>query len=316
MGPLTQTLASLLAQKLAKDAVGKLSDMSKFTPMNIRPVYPTAAFAQMQQTLGNVTQQRLAPKDDRPPGNSQWMRSLINFFANGNRGSSGPQPPPRQPDGVGAPPIQRDGLRAGTMAGGSRNDGDGQSFIGQRVKTLGAAVVSRSAGMGAGMMAGGAMRLAAAGGAAGLLAAALVTATIAAKRLGEAQAEGLKYLRAYNGQIAGAYARLSRGDLMRTRRQAAATAGSTTALVSAVNEMRDAWAPLENVATGIKNQIGIGGAMIATFAGKLLSFVAVIAERLRIISDDQKGLKAPPWQDTLNTLAAEYRKRNTPKGKR
>lgn len=149
--------------------------------------------------------------------------------------------------------------------------------------------------------------------AAGLLAGVFATVAVGAKRLGEAQADGLKHLRAYNGQIAAAYARMSRSDILRTRQQSTATAGSTSAVVDAVSEMRDAWAPVENVVTNIKNNIGTAGAKLFKQIGDGVSALIAIGEKVGIIAKAVDKPKAGVWQQSINDLAAQYRDRNTPK---
>ncbi len=235
-----------------------------------------------------------------------------------------PKAPPRQPDGLAPPRKQPEsgGMLGRTVrhvvnfAGGlmgrlPADEPSEQAPRSQPQQSPRAAAI-RSSGSGLGTAALGlAMKHPVA--AAGLLAGVFASVAVGAKRLGEAQAEGLKHLRAYNGQIAAAYARMSRSDVLRTRQQAAATAGSTSAVVDAVAEMRDAWAPVENVVTNIKNNIGTAGAKLFEQIGTGLSALIAIGEKVGIIAKAVDKPKAGPWQQSINDLAAQYRDRNAPK---
>ncbi len=328
---ITSTLAGMLAGSLAKKAVAKF-DMSKFTPMNIRPVHPTVgAHSNPASDLGTILRQRLA-KDERPSGgNPQWVRTLISFMAGGNRSPNHPQAPPRQSDGVGSPPIQRDGLRSSVRSfsplataagmfnrqnqseGGQGGQSPGGS--GLRMPNMGAIMATRLGGVGAGA----GMAAAATVGAAGLLAGVFLKVAHSAKQMGEAQIESLKHLRMYNGEISAAYGREKVGEHKRNRQKAETVGGSQSALVDAIGEMKDSWAPFENTVDNIQNKIGIVGAKVWGAIGTGLSFLAKIAEKAADTADntkDQKDKLAPAWQQTINDLAKMHRQRNTPKGKR
>jgi hypothetical protein len=145
----------------------------------------------------------------------------------------------------------------------------------------------------------------------GLLAGTFVSLVGISKKLADSQVEQLRHLKAFNGAIASSYGRLTRGELLRTRQQAAATSGSTTALVDAVNEMRDAWQPVQNIATNLMNTVGLGAVKLFTLLGKGLAVIEAIGRRLKIIAETPPPT-AGPWQSTLNDLAKRYRDRNAP----
>lgn len=119
----------------------------------------------------------------------------------------------------------------------------------------------------------------------------------------------------FNGQVAHAYAVLKRGDILRERASATATAGSTAGLVHAVNQMNDEIRPLKDIATNILNVVGIKLAQIVTTTIAAVKWIPGIAQAVDAIEKDANDLAAAkkrersaPWMALLSDL-------NTAKGK-
>jgi hypothetical protein len=149
----------------------------------------------------------------------------------------------------------------------------------------------------------------------GGLAAVFAALVITGKKLAEAQVEGLRHLQGFNGQIAAAYGRLAIGELTRTRQKAAATGGSTSAVVDAVNEMKDAWQPIDNKLTMLWNKLATVGARVFTLALKGLGYLAFLADKVGFLAEeDKKKQKFGPWQDTFIEQAKFYRDKHRPRG--
>ncbi|MDE2104189.1 MAG: hypothetical protein KGL39_43535, partial [Patescibacteria group bacterium] len=72
---------------------------------------------------------------------------------------------------------------------------------------------------------------------------ALLTIPPAMKKFSESMLASQEYLRKFNGQIAVAFAKLQQGDIRRAQASGAATAGTTTALAEAINDMRNELRP-------------------------------------------------------------------------
>jgi len=148
-----------------------------------------------------------------------------------------------------------------------------------------------------------------AGAAAGLIAV-FVAIEFAGLKLAEAQVESQRYLVAFNGQIAAAYAKLEQGDLMRNLRTGAGTAASTESLVSAVNDMRDAWQPAGDAMTNLKNNIAVPFVKIATGIG---IGVAKLIELYDFITMQGPAVQVRgPWEDLIVRRSAEFRKNFRP----
>ncbi len=315
MPPIAALLSRLLASRLGSAAVKAASSLRGMGGL-AKPVSKESVDVArtMAEAYGSRTEQQSPRKQPESGGLlGRTVRHVVNFAGglmgklSGEDVPQGPKAAPRQSPRAAAIRTSFGDILAGrtTLASATQQQKDRQDREQQEQSGTGSS--------------GGGLARAALGlamkhpvAAAGLLAGVFGSLAVGAKRLGEAQAEGLKHLRAYNGQIAAAYARMTRSDILRTRQQAAATAGSTSALVDAVAEMRDAWAPVENVVTNIKNTIGFAGAKLFKVLGNGVSTLVAIAEKVGIIAKAADQPKGGPWQSTLNDLAKQYRDRNAP----
>lgn len=134
------------------------------------------------------------------------------------------------------------------------------------------------------------------------------------KRLAEGQLESLRYLTRFNGAIAVAYARLGRGDILRSRASGLATQGTTGALVSAMNEMRDTWRPIKDLGTNILNVVGTFAVKIVTMLGKPLEAMVRFFDWFMGTQKPQRQLL--PWEQAILDLAKEHRASNVPRAGR
>lgn len=137
----------------------------------------------------------------------------------------------------------------------------------------------------------------------------------AGKRLADAQLEHQKRLTAFNAQIAVAYARLNRGDLLRNRSAGNATAGTTEMLANAINDFRDTVQPFKNIGNNIVNVVGTG-------VYKLLNGIMFLLGPIKTIADwcDKANIfkgerKRGPWEEFFINGAAENQRRHAPKKK-
>jgi hypothetical protein len=130
--------------------------------------------------------------------------------------------------------------------------------------------------------------------------------TVVGKKLADAQLEHQKQYAKFNGTIAVAYAKLQKGDIVRSRMSAAATAGTTHTLVNATNELRDNARPIQDLGANINNAIGI-------VASKILSAIIYLPGKIAAaILPKNPFAQAGPWQASLNELAKEARAKHLP----
>ena len=113
-------------------------------------------------------------------------------------------------------------------------------------------------------------------------------------------------LRRFNGQIAAAFARLERTNLLIDRDTAGATSGTTTALADAIGSLSQELQPIkQTVITGV-NTLGLIGVNIGRGVAFLIKMSPAVQGIIQIAQLLEKWFgaapKAGPWEDLLKDI--------------
>lgn len=155
---------------------------------------------------------------------------------------------------------------------------------------------------------------------------AAVTLPLAAKKFAESVLGAREYLAQFNGQIAGAFARMKQQDVRLNIRTGAATAGTTTALAGAVMQMKEAIQPIREALVNIFNFLGAIAARfveatvfivnqfikLVNLLGDLLGVKAILQDILDWLRGKPQGGLADPFRMALDDIMQQAGQRKRP----
>lgn len=136
---------------------------------------------------------------------------------------------------------------------------------------------------------------------------ALILVPAAGKKLGDAMVAAQAGLMKYNAQIANAYVKLQREDMLRKRASGAATADTTAALTEATSQLADEWRPIGDTITNVLNEIATGFTIIVKNSIAVAKGIAEWLHLGDIIIDKmpEKKKQRTEWEGLIKDLAKQ-----------
>lgn len=257
-----------------------------------------------------------APGGDRPASDS-WFQKIVRQIAQPSATERGGGPPgllQKLARAISGPGVGSTAVRAGAgVARGAVTSGVVEAGEGLATAGVEAGVAEGAAATGFAATIGTALMSNPITAAATALTAIFVATGIAANRLAESLVDSRREQLKYNAVVANAYARLEQQDVRRAMETARETGGSTAAMVTAVNEMREAFRPLTSALTSVVNIIGYAAAKYVTAAltvgGVLVKLNANAQIALWLLQKINKALQPAAGTGPIDGLISEIGKR-------
>lgn len=136
-----------------------------------------------------------------------------------------------------------------------------------------------------------------------------VTGFLAAgKKFAEVLSDSQAHLAKYNGAIQHSQALLQRGNILRDRATAGATANTSAALTDSVNAMKDELRPIGDAATNMMNLVGAGLAILVTNTAKTVKAVMGLNDTIWKKWFGAEDKTRNDWDQWLSDLKAGHGK--------
>lgn len=146
---------------------------------------------------------------------------------------------------------------------------------------------------------------------------ALIGIVSASKLLAETMYENNRWMAQYSGATAAAYAQTDIAQILRKRTFAENMSQSTTAAAFAVDKMRDAFEPTNQLLQAIQNALAVGAAQIVTGTFEIINGLAPIKELTatiqRALAKFSPPPTLPPWELLIRQGADKMMARGKPK---